>query len=121
MQKFYEDANLNYVWKDLEYTGSLKLDMEFIFDTGKSASIWLNSSEYQHLSSLEKLNPLISELSSVQNSRVYNTSKSTASEGVLFYEKGAVRPDLVLKDLIQIGHPNLLTKHKLQFFEKLRK
>ena len=73
------------------------------------------------LSSLEKLNPLISELSSVQNSRVYNTSKSTASEGVLFYEKGVVRPDLVLKDLIQIGHPNLLTKHKLQFFEKLRK
>ena len=121
MQKFYEDANLNYVWKDLEYTGSLQLDMEFVFNTGKSASIWLNSSEYQYLSSLEKLNPLISELSSVQNSRVYNTSKSKVSEGVLFYEKGVVRPDLVLKDLIQIGHPDLLTKHKLEFFEKLRK
>ncbi|MAJ32754.1 MAG: hypothetical protein CMC18_08975 [Flavobacteriaceae bacterium] len=121
MQKFYEDANLNYVWKDLEYSGSLQLDIEFVFDTGQSASIWLNSSESQRLSSLEKLNPLISELSSVQNSRVYNTVKSKTSEGVLFYEKGVVRPDLVLKDLIQIGHPNLIKESKLQFFEKLRK
>jgi hypothetical protein len=27
----------------------------------------------------------------------------------------------VLKDLIHIGHPNLLKEHKLQFFAKLDK
>jgi iron complex transport system substrate-binding protein len=40
---------------------------------------------------------------------------------VLFYEKGVARPDLVLKDLIKIGQPQLLKDHKLQFFTKLDK
>ena len=119
MQKFYEDAHLDYIWKDLEYTGSLQLDMEFVFGTAKNASIWLNSSEFQSIEPLMKLHPLIPKLSAVQKNKVYNTLKTNSSEGVLFYEKGVVRPDLVLKDLIQIGHPQLFKDHKLQFFAKL--
>ena len=121
MQKFYEDAHLDYIWKDLEYTGSLQLDMEFVYGTAKNASIWLNSSEFQSIEPLMKLHPLIPKLSAVQKNKVYNTLKTNSSEGVLFYEKGVVRPDLVLKDLIQIGHPQLFKDHKLQFFAKLDK
>ncbi|MEM9680114.1 MAG: ABC transporter substrate-binding protein, partial [Bacteroidota bacterium] len=39
--------------------------------------------------------------------------------GVLYYELGVARPDLVLKDLIKISHPELLEGYTPYFFKPL--
>ena len=46
-----------------------------------------------------------------------NTKGETG--GLLFYELGPARPDLILKDLIYIFHPELLPEHELFFFKPL--
>ena len=46
-----------------------------------------------------------------------NTKGETA--GILYFELSPTRPDLVLKDLIKITHPELLTEYDLTFFKKL--
>ena len=48
------------------------------------------------------------------------SDKTGATGGVLYYELGTARPDLVLKDLIKIAHPELLTDYQPFFFEKLK-
>jgi len=38
----------------------------------------------------------------------------------LYYELASNRPDLILKDLIKILHPELLPEYELSIFEKLK-
>ena len=40
--------------------------------------------------------------------------------GLLYYEMAPGRPDLVLKDLIHIFHPDLLPDYELHFFKPLK-
>ncbi len=48
-----------------------------------------------------------------------HTSKKGATGGVLYYEFGTARPDLVLKDIIKICHPELLEDYQPYFFKPL--
>jgi iron complex transport system substrate-binding protein len=42
-----------------------------------------------------------------------------AKGGSEFLELGYSRPDIILKDLIKIAHPDLLPDHSLFFYKKL--
>ena len=56
-----------------------------------------------------------------KNKNIYSfTNTKGASGGVLYYELGMTRPDLVLKDIIKICHPELLENYKLHFFKPLK-
>ena len=46
--------------------------------------------------------------------------KKGKTGGVIYYELAPNRPDLVLKDLVKIFHPELLPNYELFFFEKLK-
>lgn len=48
------------------------------------------------------------------------SSKKGATGGAIYYELAPNRPDLVLKDIIKITHPELLEDYELQFFERLK-
>jgi iron complex transport system substrate-binding protein len=55
-----------------------------------------------------------------QNNTIYSSIKTTGKfGGVLYFEMGTTRPDLVLKDLIKISHPELLKNYDLYFFKRL--
>ncbi|MGB1210910.1 MAG: ABC transporter substrate-binding protein, partial [Lacinutrix venerupis] len=52
--------------------------------------------------------------------KIYSFSNTTGQNGgVLYYELGTIRPDLVLKDIIKICHPELLENYEPFFFKKL--
>jgi iron complex transport system substrate-binding protein len=115
-----KDANANYLWKDSQGTGSLKLNFESVFTIAKDADIWLSPSNYPSLEALEKANPHNTMFKAFQNKEVYSFTNTTGkSGGVLYYELGMTRPDLVLKDLIKICHPQLLKNYNLYFFKRL--
>ena len=58
---------------------------------------------------------------SFQNKNVFSfTNTMGETGGVLYYELGLTRPDLVLKDLVKIIHPELLPNYELHFFQKLQ-
>ena len=62
-----------------------------------------------------------SKFKAFQNKKIF-TFSSTLGEngGVLYYELATNRPDLVLKDLIYIFHPELLNGYKTRFFKPLK-
>ena len=70
---------------------------------------------------LENANPNYKHFKAVQNKNVYSfSSKKGKTGGVIYYELASNRPDLVLKDLIKILHPELMEEYELYFFEKLK-
>jgi iron complex transport system substrate-binding protein len=116
-----QDANLNYLWKDTGGNGSLALSFEVVFDKAKDADLWLSPSYYNSLSQLEAANELYTNFKAFKTQHIFSFSVTTGDTGgVLYYEMGSARPDLVLKDLIKIGHPDLLKNYTPTFFKRLK-
>jgi iron complex transport system substrate-binding protein len=56
-----------------------------------------------------------------RNNRIYHHEKRTIFEldAYDWYELGAMRPDLVLEDLISLFHPEIVRQHDLVFFDRM--
>lgn len=86
----------------------------------QDADIWLSPSNYSSLEKLKNASAHNAEFKAFKNKNIYTTNNTTgATGGVLYFELGMSRPDLVLKDLIKICHPELLTDYNLFFFKPL--
>jgi iron complex transport system substrate-binding protein len=118
--QFMKDAKADYLWKDLEGTGSLGLSFENILDKAKTANFWIASGSFKSLSELETANPHYSQFDAFSNKNIYTfEGKMGATGGTIFYELSPSRPDLVLKDYIKIFHPELLPDYTFTFATKL--
>jgi len=118
---FLEDAHTEYFWKDTSGTGSLALSFEEVFDTAQNADFWIGAGVYTSLEEMKKANPHYKGFKAFEEGNVYSFSlKKGATGGAIYYELAPNRPDLVLKDIIKITHPELLEDYELQFFERLK-
>lgn len=115
-----KDANVNYLWNDTNDKGSLSLNFETVFDKAQDADIWISPSYYPSLEAIAKANEHYTKFKAFQKGNVYSfVNKTGATGGVLYYELGMARPDLVLKDLVKICHSELLPDYEPFFFKKL--
>lgn len=118
--QFLKDANVNYLWSKTTGNGSLALSFEVVLNKAKTADLWLSPSYYSSLKQLEDTNALYTNFEAFKNKSIYSFSNTTGTTGgVLYYELGTARPDLVLKDLIKICHPELLIDYTPYFFKRL--
>lgn len=119
--QFLKDANVNYLWSETTGNGSLALSFEAVLDKAKDADLWLSPSYYSSFEQLEQTNALYSNFEAFKKRNIYTFSNTTGKTGgVLYYELGTARPDLVLKDLIKICHPELLENYTPYFFKRLK-
>ncbi len=116
-----KQANGNYLWQETSGTGSLSLSFETVFEKAKSADVWITSGQFSSLKEMTNANPHYAKFNAFENKNVYSFSgKKGKTGGILYYELAPNRPDLVLKDLVKILHPELLIGYKPFFFEKLK-
>lgn len=118
---FLKDAKGNYLWSQTKGTGSLGLSFETVLEQGKNADIWITSGQFSTLEEMIHSNPHYNQFKAFKNKNVYSfNSKKGEKGGVLYYELAHNRPDIVIKDIVKILHPNLLKNYKPYFFEKLK-
>jgi iron complex transport system substrate-binding protein len=116
-----KEANGNYLWKETSGTGSLSLSFETVYFKAKDADFWITSGQFSTLSEMTNSNPHYAKLKAFKNKNVYSFSgKKGKTGGILYYELAPNRPDIVLKDLVKILHPELLPSYTPFFFEKLK-
>jgi iron complex transport system substrate-binding protein len=116
-----KDANVNYLWSDTKGSGSLKLNFESVYLKAQQADIWLSPSNYTSFETLKNGNENHAIFKAFQNKNIYTFTNTTGSSGgVLYYELGMTRPDLVLKDITKICHPEVLEDYKPYFFKRLK-
>ena len=116
-----KQAKSNYLWQETSGTGSLSLSFETVFEKAKSADVWITSGQFSSLMEMTNANPHYAEFNAFKNKNVYSFSgKKGKTGGILYYELAPNRPDLVLKDLVKILHPELLPSYEPFFFEKLK-
>ena len=118
---FLKDANTNYLWSNSKGKGSLSLNIENVFLKGKDAQLWISPSFHTSLSSLNEVNAIYSQFKAFQTGSIYSYMNNKGETGgIIYFELSPTRPDLVLKDIIKITHPELLSEYNFTFYQKLK-
>jgi len=118
--QFIADANGVYLWADSEGTGSIALNVETVLDKAQQADFWIGPGQFGTYKQMEEAHKVYTELDAFKNKNIYSFSiLKGETGGVIYYELAPNRPDLVLKDLVKILHPELLLDHEFYFFRAL--
>ncbi|MBN3582744.1 ABC transporter substrate-binding protein [Algoriphagus aestuarii] len=118
--KILENAGGEYIFSDQKGTGSIQLNYEFVLDRALESDFWIGSADFKDLETMGSSEPRYKAFDAWKNGKVYSyTQKRGETGGLEYFELGYMRPDLILKDLIKILHPELLPDYELYFYEQL--
>lgn len=103
-------------------TASQPIDIEQALIYAERADLWINVGGCNSLRELTDQNPRFAATAVVTKGLVYNNNaRRTPQGGSDFWESGVVRPDLILKDLTTIFHPDVMGKeHTLYYYKQLK-
>ena len=114
--RLLRDAGCEYMWQSDSTQGYLELSFEEVFARAKHADFWMGVASYTSLGEMKKADGRYALFDAFQQGRVYSyNARMGAKGGSEFLELGYLRPDLILKDLVKIAHPDLLPDHTLYF------
>lgn len=118
---YIRDAGGNYLWSHLDQMGSSALTFETVYEHGRNADIWIGATAYGSISSILQSDERFGFFQSVIDSNVFSpTKRITKNGGNDYYESGVARPDLVLKDLVKMLHPEVIPDYELVYFKNLK-
>ncbi|MBT8284096.1 MAG: ABC transporter substrate-binding protein [Flavobacteriaceae bacterium] len=119
--QFIRDANGSYLWEDTEEVGSLSLSLESVLSKASEADLWISPSQFTTYEEMVQANRHYRQFNPFKKQKIFTYALSKGETGGLtFFELGPNRPDLILKDLIHIFHPDVLPNHNLYFFKPLQ-
>ena len=120
VSQYLKDANTNYVWKNNTATGSLQLNFEAVLAKAENTELWIGAGSFKNKKEMLTLHKGYAYFKAFKENNIYTfTKKIGAKGGLLYYELGPLRPDLILKDIIKIAHPEVLPNYESYFFKRL--
>ncbi|MDD7884886.1 ABC transporter substrate-binding protein [Flavivirga sp. 57AJ16] len=120
LAKYLEDANTDYIWKENNNNGSLHLNFENVLEKAQNVELWIGAGNFDTKKEMLQDHKGYAFFNAYKNNHVYTyTEKKGEKGGLLYYELGTLRPDLILKDVIKMAHPELLNDYELFFFKRL--
>ncbi|MBT2401521.1 ABC transporter substrate-binding protein [Streptomyces sp. ISL-100] len=118
--KLIKDAGGTYPWAGDKGTGNLQLNFEAVYGKGGDAPVWLVGEQWKSTADAVKADRRYSKLTAVGAGEVWSNTKALGPGGGNdFYERGVLRPDLVLADLFALLHPDQAQGHTFTFYTKV--
>lgn len=110
MAQLVTDAGADYIYKENTSNSSAPIGLETAYGLIQKADYWINVGMASTLDELKAVNPKFTDAKSVREKTAYNNNlRLTATGGNDYWESAVVRPDIVLRDLIHIFHPELVS------------
>jgi iron complex transport system substrate-binding protein len=115
------DAGGNYKSLNNENMRNFPADISNIYLMWRNNDFWLNSGDAVSVSEIIGYDSRLSKFKSVKTKNIYNRNNRMSNLGGNdFMESGVVKPDVILKDIITILHPELKLNHTLYYYKKLK-
>ena len=112
---FLHDAGARYLFTDHPESGSISISPEEVLDRCHHADFWLikyNNGTALNYRTLTSMDPIYSQFDAVNKHKVF-----CCNTGVVpFYEEAPFHPERLLKDLINIFHPELIKDYKSKYY-----
>ena len=110
MAQLVNDAGADSIYKENTSNSSAPIGLETAYGLIQKADYWINVGMASTLDELKAVNPKFTDAKSVREKTAYNNNlRLTATGGNEYWESAVVRPDIVLRDLIHIFHPELVS------------
>ena len=118
--KLLRDAGYHYLWDDDSTSGFLELSFESVYEKAHGADFWIGVGSFSSLKEVENADHRYARFKPFQQRQVYTSNlRKGSTGGSEFLELGYLRPDIILKDLMKIAHPELMRGHELYFHKRL--
>lgn len=120
--KLINDAGAAYLWSADSTKGFLQLSFESVYEKAHAADLWIGVASFETLEEIKNADDRYAKFNPWQIKQVYTfNARKGAKGGSEFLELGYLRPDIILKDLVKIAHPELLPDYQLYFHKRLIK
>jgi len=117
---YFRDANANYILAENTEINAIPLSFEEVYKKSENAKYWVNIGTYQTKQAMLNINANYSKMKVFQNGKLYMINNREVGMANDYFQSGAVRADLVLKDYIKIFHPELFPKENLYYLKELK-
>lgn len=113
-------AGGNYIWANDTNRGGIPIGFEKVIEDQVKADYWINA-DTKTLDELTAIDHRNKSIRAFKMKQVYHYNKRiNPNGGIDYHEKGVVRPDILLQDLILIFHPQLLDDTlETEYWQKL--
>jgi len=119
MGQMLVDAGANYKFRNDSTRGSIHMNIENVIETMQDAEYWLSPSAFS-IAEMKKQDKHYHIFKALKNKQVYNYDKRINPKGYNdYWESGIMHPDIILKDIIHILHPDLFKNYEMYYFHKL--
>ncbi|MBN2611553.1 MAG: ABC transporter substrate-binding protein [Bacteroidales bacterium] len=118
--KLIADAGGSYLWKNTTFKDSRPMSLESVYARAIEADFWLNTGTANTIKEVTDVDSRFENLPALKKKNIFNYNRLSRSDGGnAYFETGVVEPDIILKDLITILHPEVLPSHQLKYYKKL--
>lgn len=119
MPRLIADAGGEYIYKENKSDASVSIGLETAYSLVSKADFWLNLSSMSTMQEVLKVNSAFAATRVVKEGRIYNNNRRVSPTGANdFWESSVVKPDVVLRDLIKIFHPELV-QDSLYYYKRI--
>jgi iron complex transport system substrate-binding protein len=121
MGRLISDAGGDYIWKETKSETSLPYGLENVWMKAMSADYWLNISTVSKPGEILTVDNRLGDLPAFKNGNLYNNNNRVAKNGGNdYWESGAMNPQIILRDIAAILHPELFPGYRYYYFRKVR-
>ncbi|PCG82948.1 ABC transporter substrate-binding protein [Streptomyces sp. WZ.A104] len=120
--RLIRDAGGTYPWAGEAGTGNVQLNFEAVYAKGGEAPVWIADQKWKSTADAVKADSRYGQLKALSGGAVWTNTKALGpSGGNDYFERGVLRPDLVLADLFALIHPDRAKDHTFTFYTRVPK
>lgn len=118
--RLISDAGASFVYDKNNGSASVPVDTEEAYLLASKADYWIDLGIAASLDDVRRMVPKFTDIPVFVSGNIYNNNRrATPAGGNDYFESAVVHPDIVLRDLVKIFHPELVEDdfvyyHKLQ-------
>lgn len=120
LAQLLRDAEGEYCWFSDSSQGSIPLSFEVVLEKQSGSKIWFGPAQCRTLKEMRDMDERYTLFQAYKDGQVYSVTQRKNKRGANdYYESGVIRPDLMLKDVAKVLHPELFPNYDLYFYQKL--
>ncbi len=114
------DAGGEFLWRDNPSREAFVVSLEEVVVRSAKADYWINCGTVNNLQELIATDSRFAAFSQVKKKSIFNNNlQMSPGGGNDYWERGVVRPDLILDDLVKIFHPECDSGKVFNFYKRM--
>lgn len=115
------DAGGEYIWGSIKSKVSMPMALETVFSKAVNADFWINIGSVRSREEITALDSRLESLPCFIKGNLYNNNnRENPGGGNDYWESGSISPDIILKDIASILHPDLFAGYELFYYKPLK-